>query len=332
MKQSAEDIYKRENLRALRRKYGFSQREFIDEFLTEDGVKAVSIATLSNLEAKGGKRLDEILQKVSQKLGTDVIAFEMKPERFVQRMDDMFPDEVNSLEEVEDNDSKKINSSQLINLITMYFADQMLDGKLKKGDKIESDRNLALKFNVGRSAIREALKILSVMGMIEIRPGQGSFISNKESNFFTIPLAWSFFLNSSQIDQIVVLRNMLEIQAAELAAVTRDTDKLATLDVIFQDMYKACNALDSKAFLQSDREFHHAVAEASGNQIIMTLLGTIENLMNRISGSGMLEVGGLKTIFDEHKEIYGHILTHDPKGAKESMEYHLKNSQLRYDY
>ncbi len=331
MKSSPESIYKRENLWTLRHRYGLSQREFIEEFLTVDGEKLVSIATLSNLEAKGGKRLNEVIERVAEKLGTDHLIFEMKPERFVQRMDDFFPEELQETGSSSDN-GKKINTNQLINHLTMYFADQMLDGKLKRGDKIESDRALATKFGVGRSAVREALKMLSVMGMIDIRPGQGSFISNSESTFFTIPLAWSFFLNSDQIDQILVIRNMLEIQAAELAAKASDTDSLAALDVIFQDMYKACVEEDVKTFLHADREFHQCLRVASKNQLIESLLGTIENLMSRISGSGMVHVEVLKTIFDEHREIYGHILTHNPEGARDAMARHLQNSQLRYEY
>ena len=58
-----------------------------------------------------------------------------------------------------------------------------MDKELKKGDKIESDRELAKKMNVGRSAIREALKVLDVLGMLDIRPGQGTYISSEEANF-----------------------------------------------------------------------------------------------------------------------------------------------------
>ncbi|MFR4625502.1 MAG: FadR/GntR family transcriptional regulator [Dorea formicigenerans] len=74
----------------------------------------------------------------------------------------------------------------------MYFAEQMFDKSLKKGDKIESDRVLATKLGVGRSAVREALKVLDVLGMIDILLGQGTYISGNEANFFVIPLSLVF--------------------------------------------------------------------------------------------------------------------------------------------
>ena len=60
--------------------------------------------------------------------------------------------------------------------------------------------------------------MLEVLGMIDIRPRQGMYISNNENNFFVIPLSWSMFLNGSQVDSIIEVRNVLEVKAAQLAA------------------------------------------------------------------------------------------------------------------
>lgn len=190
-------MYKRENLRLLRRALRLTQKEFIDRFLSdEEGRPTMSIATLSNLEAKDGPRMNDVIISVSEQLGIDSMHFSMPSEEFAEKIHILLPDDV-SPEALGKLQSKKGSINQLLNRLTMYFAEQMFDKSLKKGDKIESDRVLATKLGVGRSAVREALKVLDVLGMIDIRPGQGTYISGNEANFFVIPLSWSLFMNGN---------------------------------------------------------------------------------------------------------------------------------------
>ena len=199
-------VHKKDNLRLLRRALRLTQKEFIERFLSSpDGKPLMSIATLSNLESKDGPRLNEVILAVSESLGIDSMLFSMPSEEFAEKIYILLPEDAGRA--MKKNSAKKGNISQLLNRLTMYFAEQIFEKRLKKGDKIESDRVLAAKLGVGRSAIREALKVLDVLGMIDIRPGQGTYISNNETNFFIIPLSWSLFLNGSQIDNIVEVRD-----------------------------------------------------------------------------------------------------------------------------
>lgn len=213
----------------------------------------------------------------------------------------------------------------------MYFAEQIFDKKLKKGDKIESDRELAAKLNLGRSAVREALKVLEVLGMIDIRPGQGMYISNNENNFFVIPLSWTMFLNGNQIDSIIEVRNVLEIKAAELAAKQYDQEKLNCLHDISHRMHTAYMNEDYEEFLKGDLEFHGCIAKCSGNPVIFSMLQTIRNLMKYVSGTGMVEEKQLHDIYEEHQRVYGFIIAHDSELAANAMKEHLECSIERYD-
>ena len=184
---------KKENLRLLRRRLGLTQKDFIGRFLSdEEGVPSMSVATLSNLESRGGPRLNDVILMAADALQIDSMLFSMKPEEFIQRIDILLPGG-QDVDDIRSNAVKKGKIDQLLYRLTMYFAERLIDKELKKGDKIESDRVLAKKMNVGRSAIREALKVLDVLGMIDIHPGQGTFISNDEASFFIIPLSWSLF-------------------------------------------------------------------------------------------------------------------------------------------
>ena len=214
----------------------------------------------------------------------------------------------------------------------MYFSEQLFDKTLKKGDKVESDRVLAQKLGVGRSAVREALKVLDILGMIDIRPGQGTFISSDEANFFIVPLSWSLFLNSGDIDNILEVRNVLEKKAAELAAESVQMDALQHLRDIEQRIHQAFVERNYQAFLNGDIEFHLCLAECSGNQIIYGMIQIISNLMRHVSGTGMVEETQLQEIDEEHHLVYDAVLRHDARAAGQYMEEHLRKSMLRYNY
>ena len=324
--------YKSENLRLLRRTLKMTQKDFIARFLSaEDGSPTMSIATLSNLESKGGIRLDEVISAVSEALDIDVMAFSLPAEEFAAKVHFLLPERTPP-SGWKPSESKKRDLTLLLNRLTMYFAEQLFDKNLKKGDKIESDRELAVRFGVGRSVIREALKVLGVLGMIDIRPGQGTYISNNVANFFVIPLSWSLFLNRNQVESIIEVRNVLEVKAAYLAAKNKNSEDLNKLHEISHIIHNAYIAKDYKTFLEADLEFHICIAECSGNQVIYSMIQTISNLMRHVSGTGMVGDVQLQEIYDEHQKIYGLILASDAKGAAGAMEEHLSQSLGRYNY
>lgn len=325
-------IYKKDNMRLLRRHLGMTQKEFIDRFLVDENEKPImSIATYSNLESKGGARVNEVILAVSEKLSVDSMIFSMPPEEFAVKVDMLLPSNIDQ-ELIRSNSSKKGNIDQLLNRLTMYFAEQILEKKLKKGDKIESDRVLAAKLDVGRSAVREALKVLDVMGMIDICPGQGSYISSKEENFFIIPLSWSLFMNGGQVESILVVRNLLEVKAAELAANCKNEESLARLYDTFHRLHSTYVQKDYKGFLEEDLKFHLCIAECSENAVIYSMIQTIRNLMKHVSGTGMVDEEQLRQIYEEHQKVYGLLIARDGKGAAAAMQEHLERAAQRYNY
>lgn len=324
--------YKKDNMRFLRRHLGLTQKEFIDRFLTDETGKAVmSIATYSNLESKGGARVNDVILTLADKLMVDSMIFSMPPEEFTVKIDMLLHGNMNQ-ELLGQNGNKKGNIDQLLSRLTMYFAEQIFEKKLKKGDKIESDRVLAAKLDVGRSAVREALKVLDVMGMIDICPGQGSYISSKEENFFVIPLSWSLFLSGGQIENILVVRNLLEVKAAELAAGCRNEESLAKLYDTFHRLHSTYTRKDYKEFLEEDLKFHLCIAECSENVVIYSMIQTIRNLMKHVSGSGMADEIQLKEIYEEHQKVYGLLIARDGIGAAAAMQEHLERAAKRYNY
>lgn len=331
-------VYKKDNIRQVRRTLKMTQKEFLEYFLMkENGKTAMSVATLSNLESKGGDRLNEVISAVSGRLQLDSMMFSLEPQEFLQNLETC----LNSHQADEDlfyKSEKKGNISQLVNRLTMYFADEILEGRLKRGDQIESDRELAKKLNIGRSAVREALKVLDVLGMIDIRLGQGTYITSRETNFFSVPLSWSLFLDGTQVKSILQVRGALELRAVQLAAQCEDKNKLDKLTDIYYRMQKTFQESKDTDNLQhalqetlnADIEFHTCIAECSGNPIILSMLTTIRNFLKRVSGTGMVDAEQLQAVVEEHQKLYGAIISGNVDAATETMTKHLAASMARY--
>lgn len=324
--------YKSANIRQLRRHLHMTQKELIDSFLLDESGKALmSVSSLSNLESRGGAQLNVVVAKVSEKLGMDASTFSMRPDLFAECLDSA-AHAGGGAEVLCAGGNKKPDISYLVNRLTLYFADEIFKGTLRRGSQIESDRDLAKKLGVGRSALREALKVLFVMGIVDIRPGQGTFISEKDTDFFVIPLSWSLFLNSAQIDSILVVRDLLEEKAAELSASCKSEEKLAKLGDIFYRLKVAYEQGDVQAFLDEDIAFHVCIAECSENPVIYSEIQTIRNLLRRVSQTGMADLEQVREIYHEHLKIYGAILSADPDGARLAMREHMKKSSGRYRF
>ena len=331
-------VYKKDNIRQVRRTLKMTQKEFLEYFLMkENGKTAMSVATLSNLESKGGERLNEVISAVSGRLQLDSMMFSLEPQEFLQNLETC----LNSHQADDDlfyKSEKKGNISQLVNRLTMYFADEILEGRLKRGDQIESDRELAKKLNVGRSAVREALKVLDVLGMIDIRLGQGTYITSRETNFFSVPLSWSLFLDGAQVKSILQVRGALELRAVQLAAQCEDKNKLDKLTDIYYRMQKTFQESKDSDDLQharqetldADIEFHTCIAECSGNPIILSMLTTIRNFLKRVSGTGMVDAEQLQAVVEEHQKLYGAIISGNVEAATKTMMKHLAASMARY--
>lgn len=331
-------VYKKDNIRQVRRTLKMTQKEFLEYFLMkENGKTAMSVATLSNLESKGGDLLNEVISAVSGRLQLDSMMFSLEPQEFLQNLETC----LNSHQADEDlfyKSEKKGNISQLVNRLTMYFADEILEGRLKRGDQIESDRELAKKLNVGRSAVREALKVLDVLGMIDIRLGQGTYITSRETNFFSVPLSWSLFLDGTQVKSILQVRGALELRAVQLASQCEDKNKLDKLTDIYYRMQKTFQESKDTDNLQhalqetlnADIEFHTCIAECSGNPIILSMLTTIRNFLKRVSGTGMVDSEQLQAVVEEHQKLYGAIISGNVDAATQTMMKHLAASMARY--
>ncbi|MGC7873473.1 FadR/GntR family transcriptional regulator [Desulfosporosinus sp. SYSU MS00001] len=312
-----------------------SQSDFIHYYLmNENDQPHLSISKLSTLEKKSCKDSEYYASLLAQAFAVDSKLFQLPPDDFAKNIDVFLANQRSvhgkALTDLTPIEKKSSQVETLANALSNFLEDQLLANKMKPGDKLPSDRNLAVLFNVGRTSIREALKVLSVLGLINILPGQGTFIASDSSEFFLTPLSWTFFLGDKNLDHVISVRNVLELESARLAAINATLEDLNNLKLIFEESKRAYLERDFQHFLDLDLDFHLSIAQCSHNPILSNLLQTSRKLIKHISQSGMLSIDNLNAVYKEHSLIYENIFQHHNDEAVLAMKNHLENARIRY--
>ncbi|WP_375088734.1 FadR/GntR family transcriptional regulator [Peribacillus sp. RS7] len=221
----------------------------------------------------------------------------------------------------------KMTTVRIYEKIADHIKQQILDGKLKSGDKLPSDKELCQLYSVGRSTIREALSALKIMGLIETRQGEGSTICKIDPESVGMPDFSGLLLSDKTILELMEARKSLEISNVELAASKRTDQDLKKFKQIINQM--EVNVLNKKESEKEDMIFHHTIAKATQNAIMVRLLDTIseqmEKAMREIRRMGFSNPLSANIILEEHKNIYQAIAEQDVKKAHKSIKEHMEH-------
>ncbi|WP_315078005.1 FadR/GntR family transcriptional regulator [uncultured Clostridium sp.] len=160
-------------------------------------------------------------------------------------------------------------------------------GELKKGDKLPSEREMAESLCVSRTSIREAIKALEVIGLIESRQGAGNYIRTNFDNSLFEPLSVMFMLQESSLKEMYDLRKTLELECGRLASKNITDNELDHLSAILDRMYEAGTEEES---LELDIKFHYVVAKAARNVLLINILEVISQLMDEFIKSSRMQI------------------------------------------
>ena len=318
------------NILTFRRWLTLTQRDFIDTYLIgKTGEPLVSVSALSGIENGTQGNPLPLAKSISEKLDVDANIFEMEPDSFAKNVDFFFNACVSKIEQ--NSSSRNVNAvGSLVQELSDYLMDGMINGELKPGDKLPSDRSLSTAYGVGRSSIREALKVLSALGLINILPGNGTFIASRHTDFFLAPLSWSLFVGQHDTAHLLEMRSIIEAETARMAAQRADKESKEKLASIYEQMQVAYQSENFQAFLDSDLDFHLAIANCSGNPVLYRLLQTSRRILTSISKGGMGKISYLDEIAAEHAAIYEAIIAGNAPDAQKHMQTHLDRARNRY--
>lgn len=218
---------------------------------------------------------------------------------------------------------KTVRSSRLYEQIVQQIEDSILKGTLKQGEQLPAERELANRFGVSRTAVREAVKALREKGLVESYSGKGTFVTNGTSQ--VIRQSLDLLSRVGQPDglaHLVELRQMLEPEIAALAATRIDDQLTATMREAVATMERGLQ--DPDAYIEADLDFHLAMAEAVDNPLILSLLDSIVGLLREQRLRIFTVARGPEHGQFHHKRILEAIERRDPEAARELMRAHLK--------
>lgn len=218
---------------------------------------------------------------------------------------------------------KKVEPQKGSDLVLEQIKAQIMNGELQPGMKLDSIVDLAVKFGVGRSTIREALSALKAMGWLDIRQGGGTYV--KEA-LPTASLSLELFHSTDSLKEIFEVRKILETGTAALAAEQRSEEDLQQLKRILEQMSDHIHDEDMSE--EADTCFHLHIAKASGNSVLLQLMESLsQRLQETMKDSRKIwfyaEHATAVRLLNEHQGIYDAIKKRDAAEARNLMLNHI---------
>jgi GntR family transcriptional repressor for pyruvate dehydrogenase complex len=212
----------------------------------------------------------------------------------------------------------KINRSNVADMVIEQLLNLLLSGKLKLGDRLPPETELAAQVGIGRNSVREAMKVLQVLGIVERRQGDGSYISSN----FNLPLDSLLFSLLARIGtstELVELRRVFEIGVMDLVidkAVEQDfRDLSASLDRFEQ----FATAGDIEKTVDADLQFHLSLVEVIRNKALTDLAGLIMRLFRTSMTNHLASPEGLKHAIRGHRETLAALEARDRDQARKAI-------------
>lgn len=219
-------------------------------------------------------------------------------------------------------------SSSLSAQIVAWVRDALYAKKLKPGDFLGTEKDLAARFGASRIVARDALRTLEALGIVEIRMGKGggARIAQGNPRLFAEALAVQLDLTGVSAAEIMDAQRAIETLGAELAAENATPDDIAKLRSLLRDAEEAIRDLD--LFTRLSRDFHLAVAEASHNRVLAAQLRSLQHVSWPTRNPALTRTVALH-ILEIHHKLVALIEARDAATARRLMDEHVKMIRAR---
>lgn len=197
----------------------------------------------------------------------------------------------------------------------------IVQGQLEPGQLLPSERELAQRLGISRPSLREAIRALTVMNILDSRHGNGTFVTSLDPRLLIAPLDFVLQIDRTAILHLFEVRRILEGNAAALAAGRIADEQLEALKNLVGDAYKVIDRPED--YLQLDFKIHELVIEASGNPILQRVCGSVAALAleSRRRTASVPEIRRMS--HRHHVDIVKAIRTRDPEASRVAMDSHL---------
>lgn len=211
----------------------------------------------------------------------------------------------------------------IVERLVEELSNEIRMGVLKPGEKLPSERQLCERFGIGRSSVREALRILGSQGMIEVQMGRGSFVTDFTAPSTESPIVFWNHNHETSFTSLLEVRLAIEPQVAALAAHRATEDHLEQLHSTLEQLREHIAADNFSGRIFADIAFHDCLFRASDNELYLSIYRGIEPMLFDIRRIGLRSGNRSTKVLDRHENIYQAVKSRDSDTASEAMWVHL---------
>lgn len=213
-------------------------------------------------------------------------------------------------------------------IVVHAIKELITTGALSAGDRLPVEKDLAAQLGVSRGSLREGVRALATLGVLETRQGDGTYVTSLEPGRLLSPLGFLAELPSSADSaHLSAIRRVLEAESASRAAVELTDEGFAELDRILDgvdEILAADSEMDLEAFIEADAAFHREIARASGNPALAALIETLVSRTFRARlWRAITERGAVRDTQAEHRAVLRELRARDSARARIRMEAHI---------
>lgn len=220
---------------------------------------------------------------------------------------------------------RPVGRPSVVEVIVDQIKSSLLDGALKPGQKLQPEQELADQLMVGRSSVREAVKMLAALGVVEVRQGDGTYIAEGNSPALLDPLVFALLIQAGTSEEVLELRQMIELGCCELAALRATDEDLARLEESMRTWQQGALSAnpDLDRLAELDLQFHCAFIDMTRNPLIIRIASNVESMFFA-SIRRAYRTGGFDGVMQEHPKLIAALRTRDPMQVRAAVNSSLQ--------
>ena len=218
---------------------------------------------------------------------------------------------------------KPIVRKSVADMVAQCLLGMVKAGVLKPGDQLPAERDLAQSLNVSRPSVREAIRGLSILGVLRTRQGGGAYISELDADALLGPIQFFISLEDVNICELYDARSLIESDVARRAAERMSDEELDGLEVILDKQAALLN--DAVAFRISDFAFHEAIWAGSRNAFLKRVGQSLNVIGLEFRKRASETAGVLQQSYQDHRKLLAALRDHDPDAAAATAAQHMRN-------
>ncbi|OQY34354.1 MAG: hypothetical protein B6241_05060 [Spirochaetaceae bacterium 4572_59] len=229
---------------------------------------------------------------------------------------------------------KKIKQKTVVEQVMEHIKELITSGKYKPGDKLPTENELAERFGIGRSSIREAIKIFNYLGVLESKAAKGTFLSDR-ANISTEALSWSILLGKDEQQELIETRGAIELWSIMTLTHLQNENPESNTEVIaeLQDqvnhMKKSLDSGKPENLVEADYNFHNIIVKSTENSLFYSIYKTLKSFMYEEIVQSQSDYNDPGEIVKEHQQIIDTIVNGQVNHSIETFSSHIENIKSR---